>query len=432
MTRKHVARIAVALSVVSMLAAGGCAKDQGDSAAAKEFTYWSMYKEGEPAQKALAASIKDFTAKTGVKVKVQWQGRDVLKKLQPTLNTVPAADLVDRNLKQVKSIMVSSGTAADLGSVLDMPIPGESAKVGDVIPETYLTFGKAGDQLVMVPYNVTPYAIWYDAKRFPDVTAESVKTWDDFEKVLASSKAKGAPLALDSDIGPYNALWYVNFVVNRLGPGALNKAAGDKTGETWNQPGYLEAAKRIESLVKAGYFAKGYDASKFPAIQQKWATGKANFILMGAWLPGEVKPYAAPGADYRSIPFPNDGASGSLAAADGYGWVMPSKARNAEAAKKFIAFMYGKDQVQRFVDETQQIAARSDVKPPASVADAAEMTSGAESVYDSSDGVEADYADWFLKVFTPLMTKLVTGKVDAQSFVNELRDQSTDYWKRNP
>lgn len=417
-------------SAIAMTVAG-CGGSAASDDGGERFTYWSMYKEGEPAQKAIAASIEEFTDQTGIEVDVQWQGRDVLTKLQPTLNGTPAADLIERNLGQTEAIMVSSGTAADMSPVLDMEIPGESRTVGEAIDEKYLSLGMSGDELVLLPYNLSTFGLWYDKSRFPDLAPEDAATWEDFEKVLEESRSSGAPLALDGDIGPYVEFWYDSFVVNRLGVGSLHEAAGDKTGETWDEPGYLEAAERVQSLVEGDFFIDGYDASKFPAIQQKWASGEANFILNGSWLPGETAPYAKEGFEYASIPFPTDGIDQVIAPADAYGWVMPTKAENADAAQQFVAFMYGKDQAQRLVDETQSISSMPEVESGDSMKGAIAMLEQADEVYDPADKIGNDYADWRTVVYTPLLLSLVTGDMDAQEFIDELKAQSVDYWERN-
>src|SRR5690606_25045079 len=98
--------------------------------------------------------------------------------------------------------------------------------------------------------------------------------------------------------------WYLNLAVSAAGKGGVYEAAADKTGEAFKAPEFLRAAKAVKQLVDGGYFAEGYAASKFPAIQQKWANNEAQFILNGSWLPAEVAPYAATDFEYASMPFP--------------------------------------------------------------------------------------------------------------------------------
>ncbi|RPK85563.1 Bacterial extracellular solute-binding protein [Streptomyces sp. ADI97-07] len=436
MNRRLIRRTA-AMGLAGALALGlaACGGPTGGASTGdgRELTYWSMWKEGEPQQKALSAAIEDFTAETGIEVDVQWQGRDVLKKLQPTLHGVPAADLVDRSLPQVKSMMVSTGTAADLTGVLKEPIPGEPGRtVGDVVPAKYLELGRAEGKQVVLPYAIVANGLWYDGASFPGLREKPPKDWDAFRATLAAEKKAGrAPLALDADIPDYGAYWYSNFVVGAMGPGSLHEAAADRTGTVWKQPGYVRAAERVAALAEDGYFADGYDASKFPAIQQKWATGKAGFLLMGSWIAGETKPYAASGFDFRMLPFPTDGApgAGTPVEAATFGWVVPAKARQSEAARRFIAFLYGKKQMQAYADQAQGIVAREDIETAPAMADVARALKES-TPYPTFDGVDMDFAEWWTKTFHPLSTKLVTGKISAADFSEQLAAQSADFWKR--
>ncbi len=422
---------ALAIGTLSACANGSTTSD--DSAASREFTYWSMFKMGEPGQVALATIIDEFEKDTGITVDAQWVGRDVLTKLQPTLSTSPAADLIDRPLWAVESVMVPSGTVADLEPVLDMEIPGSDETVRDVIPETYLEVARSKDGAqVVIPWTMTSYDIWYDSARFPDLVSTTDLTWDRFVEVLDDSRTLGAPLALDADILGYSAYWYNNAVLHTMGPGAMNKAAGDKTGKTWDESGYRDAADRIQQLVAGGYFAEGYNASKFPAIQQKWASGEANFILNGSWLPGEAAPNAAEGFEFASIPFPADEPDSKYAATTAYGWVIPSKSTNPGPAEQFIAYAYGKERAQAYADETSVISARADVTESAAVASAAATLENADKLVLDDDGISQSYGgDWSTKVYQPLVAQLLTGGLDAEKFIAEIKQQTVSYWELN-
>lgn len=431
-------RVFTTLILAGALVMSGCSaapqtEAQGGEPSSGQFTYWSMFKEGEPAQLALAEIVDEFEKDTGITVDIQWVGRDVLTKLQPTLSTTPAADLIDRPLRVVESIMVASGTAADLSPVLDLTIPDSDETVRDVIPATYLKAGQTKDgSQVVIPWAMTGYDLWFNGAKFPELTGESVENWDDFLDVLDESRSLGAPLALDGDILGYTSLWYNQFVLHRLGPGALNAAAGDKTGKTWDEEGYLEAAQRIQDLVDGDYFVDGYNASKFPAIQQKWAADEANFILNGSWLPSEAKPNAADGFEFVSMAFPDDGAGEDYATASAYGWVMPNKSTNTEAVQQFIAYTYQKKHAQAFADATSSISARLDVTESEAVQRSAQTLENAADIVSDDDGIAQSYGgDWSAKVYQPLVTKLITGGTSAEGFIEEIKQQTIAYWELN-
>ncbi|MGW7683995.1 ABC transporter substrate-binding protein [Kribbella sp. NPDC054772] len=425
-------RLTVTCTAAALAASAlaGCGSSSGsDSGADKELTYWSMWKDGEPQQTALAKSIAEFTQQTGIKVNVQWQGRDVLTKLQPTLMTSPAADLIDNPYNNVKS-KIPAGGAEDLTNLLGTSVPGENTTIGKVIPQDLQKLAEVDGKHPMLPYVITCNSLWFNGARFPELAGKPPATWQAFQQVLDKQKASGAaPLALDADIPGYNASWYISLVVAKLGVGSFHQAAADKTGATWDKPEYAAAAAQVEHLAKGGYFADGYNASKFPAMQQKWATNKADFLLMGSWLPSEAKTYAADGFQYRTFNFPTDGASATPVACQPSGWVVPSKAKHKSASEKLIAFLYGKKQVESYEDGTASLMARQDVKVAPAAADIAALVKK-NGTYMNGDGVTADFSDWWTKVFLPLDDQLVTGKLSATDFIGQLKSQSADFWKR--
>jgi raffinose/stachyose/melibiose transport system substrate-binding protein len=425
-------RLAVSCTVAALAATAlaGCGSSSGTgSSADKELTYWSSWKDGEPQQVALAKSLAEFTRQTGIKVNVQWQGRDVLTKLQPTLMSSPAADLFDSAYNNVKS-KIPAGGAADLATVLDAQIPGEESTVGKVIPEDLQKLAEVDGKHPLVPYVTLCNTVWYNGARFPALAGSVPATWQAFQQLLDKQKAAGhAPLALDADIPGYSAFWFVSLVVAKVGAGAFHEAAGDKTGASWAKPEFAAAAAQVEHLAKGGYFADGYNASKFPAMQQKFAANKADFIMMGSWLPSEAKPYAADGFQYRTFGFPADGSASNPVMCQPSGWVVPAKAKHKAAAEKLIAFLYSKPQVQAYEDATASLMARQDVTMAPDAAGVAAVVKK-NGTYPNADGVVADYSGWFTKVFLPLDDQLVAGKISAGDFISGLKSQSVDFWKR--
>ncbi|GAA4235114.1 raffinose/stachyose/melibiose transport system substrate-binding protein [Streptosporangium album] len=432
--RRQVFRIVAAAAVATTVSLGTVACGGSAGQASDELVYWSMWKAGEPQAKVLESAIASFTKETGVKVKVEWKGRDVSKQLAPTLNTrnVPA-DLMDSADRFVKSTFVATGQGLDLSPVYDMEIPGEAGKkVGDVIDPKYRDYATADGKPWLVPYEVLAEQIWYNGDELKDVASAPPKTWDDFVTLLGERKSarNDGPLALDADIADYSAFWTYHAVLRDLGPGAFGAAAVDKTGAKFDDPAFLAAIQKIEKLVKDGYFAKGYDGSKYPAIQQKWAGGGADFLLLGTFAPSETKPSAKEGFAYRSFPFPEGAKGEQTQEISLIGFAIPAQAGNAEAAKKFVAYFMNKERLSKIASEAGNITPRPDIEVPAELADVKKTLDTAET-HPALDGVKMDNADWYTKVFQPVNTELITGKASAADFVAKLKSTSVDFWKLN-
>ncbi|MFD5628726.1 ABC transporter substrate-binding protein [Streptomyces sp. NPDC127072] len=412
----------------------GCGNDSaatGDGSSS--FTYWSMWKQDEPQATVIKAAIDRFTKDTGVTVNVQWKGRQVVQQLAPTLNTsnVPA-DLVDSADRFAYAQLYATGQALDLTPVLGLAVHGESGNtVGSVVPAKYRDLDTTDGVLWQLPYEVLTTQIWYDGHALPDVAAQPPATWDEFAALLSTRRRKrgDGPLALDGDIADYAAYWTYYAVLRGLGPGAFGRAAADKSGALLKADGFVDALARIEDLVKGGDFTKGYDGSKWPAVQQKWAKGKSDFLLLGTFAPSETAEFAGSGFTYRSFPFPAF-ASGGDASQDIslIGFSIPKKARNTAAAQKFLAYFFAKKHLEGISSKAKNLTPREDITAPAELADAQKaLASG--TVVKTLDGVKETAAEWYTKVFQPLNTAFLTGGLTAKDFAEKLSSDSAGYWK---
>ncbi|MBR7838497.1 extracellular solute-binding protein [Actinospica durhamensis] len=391
-----------------------------------------MWKQTEPQAKVIQAAIAAFTKDTGIKVTVQWKGRQVVQQLGPTLNTahVPA-DLVDTSDRYAYSGLQALGQALDLSPVLSASVPGESGTVADVIPKHYRDLATTGGTLWQLPYEILTTQIWYNSRALPSVAANPPATWEAFTTLLAArKKARGGsgPLALDADIADYGAYWTYFSVLRELGPGAFGKAAKDTTGASFQQAGFLTAFGRMEALVSGGDFVPGYNGSKWPAVQDGWAEGKSDFLLLGTFAPSETQEFATSGFTYRSFPFPPAAAGGddtqdiSL-----IGFSIPKKARNAAAAQRFIAYFMAKERLEGISTQAGNLTPRTDIPAPAELADAQKALASGK-VTETLDGVKETAAEWYTKVFCPLNTTFLDGGTSAAAFAAKLASGTAQYW----
>ena len=426
-----------ALALTTALVTGCSTTPQNastSSAGGKTLTYWSMWKQGEPQQKVLSDTIANFTAETGVKVDVQWQGRDVLKKLLPTLTGNDVPDLVDQEAGPVQSALVSLDQAKDLTDAYAQPIPGESgATIGSVIPERYRALTTSGKTQFMVPYELISSAFWFDAHRLPQVAKTPPANWNAFSSLLAQRKAAGkAPLAVDGDIGFYNSYYTVYGLLRELGAGNVNKLVADKTGAAWDDPRVLDVGNKIAGLVKNGYFIKGYDGSKYPAVEQRWASGDADLYYAGTWIPSETSSYQGKNFVMDSFQFPSMGGPGDGSVETGMlGFAVPTKAKHYDQAKQFMGYVLAKKNLSGIGTVAENLTPRDDIPAPKSLESVQTALKNAPSVHRPYDGIDADFPNYTPSVFQPINDKLLFGQIDGQQWRDQLKSATIRYWKQN-
>ena len=422
--------VAAVLTVLALVSAGCGGGSAGGAGQDKSFTYWSMWKVGEPQQKVIAEGIADFEKQTGIKVQAQWQGRNNLQKLVPALNTNSVPDLVDGPYVKAYPALVATDQALGLQSAYDATVDGQ--KVSDLIPNKYresIDISLPDGQPWMLPYQIQSDAIWYNAAQHPEIKANPPKTWDEWITMMNKLKAKGqTPIAADGDIAGYNAAYLSTLILRNGGSGALMKIAQDKSGQAWKSPQALNAAKDVQQLVRGNYLINGYNASKFPAQQQRWANNDADFMFMGSWLPTESSTYAKQGFEYASFPFPKTSADGSQSArVDFSGFMVPKKAQHPDAAQQFATFFLGKKYQDDYGQQAKGIPVRADATVSSELKSVQETINDAKSYHQQNDGVA--FPGYNEKVFWANSDLLFLGKLSANEFVNKMATDQAAYWK---
>lgn len=441
-TARHLRPLAALLGAALALSTTACggatdasapagAVDISGSISGQTINYWSMWKDGEPQQKVIAAAIADFEKETGATVSVQWQGRSNTEKLVPALNTNNVPDLVDGTFAKLAPVVGETGQASPLTSVYSYEVDGKA--VNSVIPEKFTSNGvfKGEDgQPWMVPYSVSSDGIWFDAAKHPELKAKPPATWDEFMEVLDKLKATGtAPIAADGDIAGYNATWFVTSLLRLKGAGSFKALVEDKSGESWDDPAVLDAARKVEALVDGGYLNSGYNASKFPAQQQLWANGDAALMLNGSWTPTETGTYAAQGFEFSSFQFPSMGDKPASARVDFIGFAVPAKSKNQVPAQRLAAFMLGGKYQNALGTEAKVLPVRADAPVAPAVESVKAAIDAAPATHLQNDGVT--FPGYMEKVFFPKDDELFLGKSSAEDFIAKMKDAQIQYWKDN-
>ncbi|YCK37891.1 ABC transporter substrate-binding protein [Actinomadura sp. ATCC 39365] len=445
-------RTSIALLALALTACGGPAAPAGEefslpTAAAyfstacpepgtrpvtdKELTYWSMWTKDEPQGKVLRFAADCFTRKTGVKVTVQWLGRAYLRQnLLPALNTETVPDLFDQDLTNIRTAITAAGGTRPLDDVLAMRT-GDGV-VRDVLPAVYRdspAIRDAAGRPFAVPYIVMGNAWWYDRKKLPDLRPP--RSMDDLYALFG-----GRSVALDGDIGYYAAWYFDQLAARYVGPGGLAEAAQDRTGQLWkSDPGFLRAAEHTARI--AGHLVDGWDAGKFPQIQQRWADGDASYLFMGSWGPTETREYLAKQGggrdiDYGSFQFPMpDGATHDVIEVQQVAFGVTAKARHPEAAKAFIAYFLTRDLLAGLPAVADSLTPRTDLPVPSDLADlkaALEDPAKKHTLFmDGLDGVAGGkFAE---QVFYPADDALLKGRLTPAAFVDELATATAAFWR---
>ncbi len=418
-------RIVGAAAATALVLGTSACGSSGDSEGAASFTYWSMWRAEEPQALVLKSAIADFSTTTGIKVEVTWAGRDVSKKIGPAIAANQAPDLWDQANDAIFGAVASAGQARDLSAVLQMTVPGENVPVSQVLPTKYfdmLTKDPAGSNHYVIPYEVATTGLYYNAAD-PDLAAAMPQTprdWAGLLKVCDALKAKSKPCFASEGEDPWTNGLYFDYLLNAGGVD-VSRLAADRTGATWDDPAVLDAAAKVEQIVRGGYLIDGYDATKYPAQETNWAGGKAAFYMNGSWVTSEVAQQIPAGWTFGSLLPP--GAKSPDATL--FGFSVPKRAKHAGEAEKFIAFFLQKKHLSGISTGALNLTPREDIPAPAELADAQKALSSA-TVRLPYDGVAGN---WPPKVLNQNFLDLWHGKTGAARFVAKCKADQVAYWQ---
>lgn len=423
MTRRRTFAGALA---VGALALAGCSGGDGDGG--DTVTYWSQWEQGEPQAEILQAAIEDFTDETGIEVEVQWQGRQIMQKVQPLLRSGDVPDLVDASSNDIRATLVRADQARELSGLFSAEVPGEDATVAEVLGDyDELITDESMEGPFMLPTILMAQSLFYDGNAHDLVQPAD---WSEFITLLddLSAERGSGPIALDGDIGSYGAVWTSAALIHELGAGGFNAIAADESGAAWDDDGVRAALSRIAELGAGQYWADGSFGSRFPQVQEQWAAGEADLLFMGSWAPQETSTSTTENFEYRQLGFPSAG-NGEFIQSDVSGFAVLAGSDNPEQAEQLLAHFVQTDVMQALADDAAQLVTRPDVDPPETLADTAELVE-ARTAVRFYDGVDGDYPGYPAEVFEPVNLQLLRGEIDVDQAIEALTTAQQSYWAK--
>ncbi|MGS2641244.1 extracellular solute-binding protein [Streptosporangium sp. LJ11] len=213
------------------------------------------------------------------------------------------------------------------------------------------SFGAAtidGKIYAMPAETMQPIVLFYNKKIFDQVGVKPPESWGDIMALVPKFNAAGiAPFSLGGQSRWTNMMW-LEFLFDRIGGPEVFQAVFDAKKDAWSHPAALDALTKIQELVKADGFIKGFSSitADSNADQALLYTGKAAMMLHGGWTYGSM---STDGGDFVSggnlgyMNFPpvegGKGDPGNTVGNPGQYLSISSKAtpEQKEIAKKFFA-----------------------------------------------------------------------------------------------
>lgn len=396
-----------------------------DSGLKGELVYWSMWNQTEPQAIVLQEAIDDFMEKNkGVKVEINWNGREIRKTLQPALDNGQVIDIWDEDIERV--VKGWKSYALPLDDYLEQTYPTtDGKKYKDVVMKTLLDLTKeiAGDgHTYAIPYQPYLFAIMYNKDHFKQAGIESIpKTWEEF--MVACGKLKDAGFEpMTTDDAYVDTLMGIH-LARLKGSEWVEELVNDSTNAMWDDPAVLQMAKDYEEMALNGYLSKTIGANKWPAGQQDIAAGTVSMYLNGTWLVNEIMGTTGEDFPWGTFSYPeiaggiDDGLVEQFSAE---AFQINKDCKYPDAAFALLVHLTTGKWDEQLAKRTYGVPVGGTTDWPVQLVDAKDIFNNIDGCYPWAGGIQAnvDKVPNNVEAFT----KLISGKLTAEECVEALKN----------
>lgn len=261
--------------------------------------------------------------------------------------------------------------------------------------------------------------LFYNRTIFEDNGLEPPTTWEEFTDVGDALLADGiSPVAVTGMFEPYMGFWLDSLFQREVGYERSREAAfsGD-----YDDPGFLEAAQKLQQIRDAGYFMPGFEGTDFTAAQMEFFQGNTAMILMGTWLSSEMRDSIPDDFELGLVGFPTiPGAAGDQGAQLAHNNIMVANkdGDNVDLALEYMRRLTSVEVQNARVAETGSVSALRGVPAP-------EGVEGLEEVLASTEEFNVRY---FGLEFVPdrntayyrEVARFFFGETDAEELIEAL------------
>ena len=454
--KKRLVSIVLSLAMVASLFAGCGGNNNAANNAANNATETETQEAGNTAEatKITVAAFEGgygadlwkevaaaYTEVTGVEVELIID-KELENVIGPSMQGGQYPDVVHLATGRAAGLteqFIKDNLITDITDVLSMTVPGETAKVSDKIAggftETALTNPYGDGKTYLAPMFYSPCGLFYNAGLLEEKGWTVPTTWDEMWELAETAKAEGIALFTYPTAGYFDS-FIPALIYSVGGPELFNKVTNYEEG-VWDT---AEGQKVFEILGKIAEYthpstpaqANGED---FTQNQQLILDNKAIFMPNGTWVVSEMKD--APRAEgfkwgMTALPALEAGGAGYSFTWFEQAWI-PAGAKNQDAAKQFVAFLYS--------DKACEIFAKHNaIQPVLGIADklegdnvmfysiydnGAKAAMGAFAAYKSVPGLGTVQEEFF-----NLMDSVVAGTMTVEQWIESVKE-ATDLMREN-
>lgn len=293
-------------------------------------------------------------------------------------------------------------------------------------------------KIYSLPLVFDTWGTWYNKATFEEKGYEVPTDFDSWMSSMKEIKEKDgiAPFVTTGQY-PYYFLRGVLYPAFGAAGGEqlLEDVISGKEG-AWTSEPVVEVMKKVEQMQAAGLIDKGFAALNHTQSQMNFILGKNAYIPVGFWLPKEMSKDAPDGFEYGFIPSPmNESGEPMVVVPDLRPLAIAKEAKNPEAAKAFVEFVFTKEYASKFAESTgammnlKGVDLDNNENVPDYLKEANAMINDPEKVaiHNKPYPMSADLE----KPISDALVALMLGDIDAEEFTQKAEKAAADYRKSN-
>ena len=334
--KKSVMVLLTAFVTFAVLFAGGAKESTAtvkDSDVNLTIAIWD--KNQEP---GLTKIVQDFTAKTGIKARIQvtpWEQYWTMLEAGATGGSLPDIFWMHSN---------EFARYAEYKMLLDLTGRISASKNIDMskFPKDIVALYNAGGKQYAMPKDIDTIALWYNKTMFDKAGIkypDASWTWDTFRDAAKKlTKTDGSQYGCAIRPDNNQAGWY-NIVFDMGG----EIVSSDKKKSGFDKAGTIKALTFMETVIKDGSMPP-YNVLAENKAEALFEAGKVAMVTMGSWMLAELcnNDYVKANGDIAVLP--KDAVSGRRASIyNGLGWAAAANTKYPEQAWKLIEYFGTKE-----------------------------------------------------------------------------------------
>jgi N-acetylglucosamine transport system substrate-binding protein len=215
-------------------------------------------------------------------------------------------------------------------------------------------------KIYLAPFSTAPAGLIYNKTLFEEKGWENPTTWDEFFALNEEAKKDGRSLYTFPGLYPgYSNSMFLPALANHIGLDNLYKIFNYEPG-SFSTPEVKEVLEQFARLGREGMLP-GTVGMNHTQSQSEMMLGKSLFISNGTWIENEMKDAPREGDDAFAFAMNpslkmEDGEMVNVMASTEQ-LSIPANAKNPEAAKEFIKFIYSDESVKLFGEKANGLIA---------------------------------------------------------------------------